>query len=99
MPEDSQYGKYRFIRTNNPYNQRIFIIGASEAPSGFKAVAWGEVIKPTPSEAGWWEIGMDANNASKGYRGYEGVVFKPKGSRFLPPHPVFVKELELRRQM
>ena len=88
-----------FIRTNNPYNQRIFIIGASEAPSGFKAVAWGEVIKPTPSEAGWWEIGMDANNASKGYRGYEGVVFKPKGSRFLPPHPVFVKELELRRQM
>ena len=42
---------------------------------------------------------MDANNASKGHRGYEGVVFKPEGSRFLPLHPVFVKELKLRHQM
>ena len=89
-----------FIRTNNPYNQNVFIImGSSQAPGSFKAVVWGELIKPKPSEDGWWEISMDANNASKGHRGYEGVVFKPKGSRFLPPHPVFVKELELRRQM
>ena len=87
------------IRTNNPYNQNVVIIGSSHAPGSFKAVVWGEPIKPKPSEDGWWEISMDANNASKGHRGYEGVVFKPKRSRSLPLHPVFVKELKLRHQM
>ena len=86
-----------FIRANNPYNQRIFVIGGSEAPGSFKVVPWDEVTKPTPSETAWLEIGVDANNVSRGYRGYEGVVVEPPGSRFLPPHPVFVKELELRR--
>ena len=88
-----------FIRANNPYNQRIFIIGGSEAPGTFKVVPWAEVTKPTASEIAWAEIGVDAKNASKGHRGYEGVVFKPPGSWFLPGHPVFVKELELQRQM
>ena len=88
-----------FIRTNNPYNQNVVIIASSQAPGSFKALVWGDLIKPKPSEDGWWEISMDANNASRGHRGYEGVVFKPKGSRFLPLRPVFVKELELRHQM
>ena len=35
-----------FIRTNNPYNQRIFIIGGSTAPGNFKIVPWYEVTKP-----------------------------------------------------
>ena len=86
-----------FIRANNPYNQRIVIIGGSEAPGSFKVVPWDEVTKPTPSETAWAEIEVDANNVGRGYRGFEGVVFKPPGSRFLPPHPVFVRELELRR--
>ena len=86
-----------FIRANNPYNQRVFVIGGSEAPGSFKVVPWDEVTTPTPGETAWVEIGVDANNVSRGYRGYEGVVFKPPGSWFLPPHPVFVKELELRR--
>ena len=86
-----------FIRTNNPYNQRIFIIGGSTAPGNFKIVPWYEVTKPTPSEVAWLEIAMDATRASKGHRGYEGVVFKPPGTRFLPVHPVFVRELELHR--
>ena len=38
-----------FIRTNNPYNQRIYIIGGSKAPGSFKVVPWGEVTKPTLS--------------------------------------------------
>ena len=88
-----------FIRTSNHYNQNVVIMGSSQAPGSFKAVVWGELIKPTPSDGGWGEITMDTNNASKGHRGYEGVVFKAKGSRFLPLHPVFVKELALRRQM
>ena len=86
-----------FIRTNNPYHHRIFIIGGSKTPGSFKVVPWDEVTKPTHSETAWLEINVDAENASKGHCGYEGVVFKPPGSRFLPPHPVFVKELELRR--
>ena len=88
-----------FIRTNNTYNQRIYIIGGSEAPGTFKVVPWDEVTKPAPTESAWLEIGVDANSASKGRRGYEGVVFEPPGSRFLPGHPVFVKELNLHRQM
>ena len=86
-----------FIRANNPYNQQIFIIGGSEAPNTFKVVPWNEVTYPSPGETRWLEIGVDRKNASRGYLGYEGVVFKPPGSRFLPRQPLFVKELNLRR--
>ena len=58
-----------FIRTSNHYNQNVVIMGSSQAPGSFKAVVWGELIKPTPSDGGWGEITMDTNNASKGYRG------------------------------
>ena len=88
-----------FIRTNNPYNQQLFIIGGSEASGSFKVLRWDEVAMAALSNAAWLEADADANNVSRGYRGYEGVVFKPKGSRFLPLHPVFVKELELHSQM
>ena len=84
-----------FIRTNNPYNQQVFIIGGTEVPGSFKVVPWDEVTKPTDRETAWLEIVVDANNVSKGYRGYNGVVFKPPESKFLPPHPVYVKKLEL----
>ena len=63
-----------FIRANNPFNQEIFVIGGSETPGSFKVVPWGEVSNPTPSETAWLEIIVDAKNASRGYRGYEGVV-------------------------
>ena len=86
-----------FIRANNPYNQRIFIIGGSDAPGSFKVVPWDEVTRPTPGETAWLEIGVDVNNVSGGYRGYEGVVLKSQRSQSLPPYPVFVRELELRR--
>ena len=88
-----------FIRANNPFNQQIFVIGGSETPGSYKVVPWSEVSKPTPSETAWLEIIVDANNVSKGHRGYQGVVVKPPGSRFLPLHPVFVKKLDLHRQM
>ena len=77
--------------------QRIYVVGDSEAPGSFKVVPWGEVTKPTPSETAWVEISVDAKNASKGYRGYNGVMFTPPGTQSLPVHPVFVKELELQR--
>ena len=86
-----------FIRANNPYSQRIFIIGGSEAPGSFKVVPWETVTKPTPGETAWLKIGVDVDNVSGGYRGYEGVVLKSQRSQSLPPNPVFVRKLELRR--
>ena len=90
---------HNFVRANNPYNLQIYVMGGSEAPGSFTVVPLREVTKPTPSETAWLEIGVNTNNASRGYCGYEGVVFRPPESRFLPPYPVFVKELELRREM
>ena len=88
-----------FMRTNNPYNQQVFIIGDSETPNTFRVLPLNEISKPTATETEWMEIAVNTEKASKGYRGYEGVVFKAPGSSFLPPHPVFVNELELHHQM
>ena len=87
-----------FIRANNPHNQHIVIIGGTAEPGTYKVIPWDEVDRSTPDGVGWWEIKADEKNASKGHRGYDGVVLKPPGSWFLPPRPVFVKELDLRRQ-
>ena len=45
----------------------------------------------------WKEVEVNSRDASWGYRGYEGVVFKPPAIRGFPAFPVFVKELELRQ--
>ena len=86
-----------YIRANNPYNQLVCVVGGSDAPNTFKVIPFDKVSRPTASETKWLEINVNVENASKGHRGYEGVVFKPRGSRFLPLHPTFVKELELHR--
>lgn len=87
----------KLIRKNNPHKQRIYIIGGAKEPGSFKVVPWDEVTKHTPCETAWLEIYVEAPGASKGYRGYQGVVYNPPGSSFLPGRPVFVKELELHR--
>ena len=87
----------KFIQENNPHKQQIYMIGGAKEPGSFKVVPWDEVTKPTSGETAWSEINVDAQRASKGYRGYEGVVYDPPGSSFLPGHPVFVKEVELHR--
>ena len=88
-----------FIRANNTFDQQIFILGGSQTPGSFKLVPWEQVTPSSYGEIEWMETDVSAKEASKGYRGYDGVVFKPKGSWFLPLHPVFVKELALHRQM
>ena len=89
---------YEFIRTNNPHNQRIFIIGGGAEAGRFKVVPWDDCSSPAPDEKSWKIIEVDAKDASKGKLGYEGVVFKPPGSSRVPyVFPVFVKEIELRR--
>ena len=86
-----------FVHANNPYNQQIVIIGGSGAPGRFKVVPLDEITKPTPGEIAWLEMDVDTKSAGRGYRKYEGVMFKPPGSWFLPRVPVFVKKLDLRR--
>ena len=36
-----------FMRTNNPYNQQVFIIGGSETPNTFRVLPLNEISKPT----------------------------------------------------
>ena len=88
-----------FIRKNNPHDQRVVIIGGSETAGRFKVVPWQEVIEPTSGEPALLEMDVDAERASMGHRGYEGVVLPPLWTRFLPSFPVFVKKLELHRSM
>ena len=83
-----------FIREDNPYDHRIVIIGGSETAGSFKVVPLEEVIEPTSGEPSLLEIDVDAESASRGHRGHEGVVLAPLWSRFRPS-PVFVKKLEL----
>ena len=86
-----------FVRTNNHHNLRVVIIDRSETAGRFKVLPLEEVIEPTSSEAALLEIDVEGERASMGHRGYQGVVLRPLLSRFLPEHPVFVKNLELHR--
>ena len=87
-----------FIRGNNPHNLSVVMIGGSDTPGMYKVIPLDEVDSSRPSEIGWREVRVDARNASDGYLRYAGVVFKLPGSRFVRPHPVFVKELELDKE-
>ena len=86
-----------FIRANNAFSQEIVIIGGSRTPGSFKLVPWERVTRSSDGEISWMEIDVRAKDASKGYRGYDGIVFKSGANRLLPLHPVFVKDLDLRR--
>ena len=86
-----------FIRRNNPHDLRIVIIGGGEKPGKFTIIPWDKVSSPAPDEEAWLEVVVDLKNASKGCRGYEGVVYKPPGRVFPHAFPTFVKEMVLRR--
>ena len=87
------------VHANNPHNYRVFIVGGSKTPDRFVVLPGDEIRMQTDTEAWWVETFVDVKNASKGHRGYEGVVLKPPGSQFLPAHPMFLKEMELQHQM
>ena len=89
---------HEYIRKNNPHNQRIFIIGGGPKAGKFKIIPWDEVTLPALHEMAWMEVNVDMSNASKGYRGYEGVVYKHRSMiRFPQVFPVFVKKVQLER--
>ena len=89
---------HEYIRKNNPHNQRIFIIGGGPKAGKLKIIPWDKVTSPALHEMAWMEMNVDMNNASRGYRGYGGVVYKHRSmSRFPQVFPVFVKKIQLER--
>lgn len=84
----------RVMDHDNPHSQRICIVEWSQEPHRFKfATPFGDETS-NPEEKGWVETDFDVRDASHGYRGYEGVVFSPKG-RAARQEPLFVKKLVL----
>ena len=89
---------HEFIRKSNPHNQQIFIIGGIPEAGKFKIIPWDEVTSPDSGEMAWTEVNVDTGNASRGYRGYEGVVYKHRSmTKFPQAFPVFVKKVQLWR--
>ena len=87
-----------FIQSNNPHNQRIFIIGGGREQGTYKVIPCDKISSPTPDETAWMEVVVGESKASKGHLGYEGIMFKPPYSRWVRSvNPVFVKKVELDR--
>ena len=82
---------------DNPHGQRICIVGRSQEPHQFKFAVPLDDRTSGSEEKGWVEVDFDDRDASRGYRGYEGVVYSPT-SRFAQPQLLFVKNLALDRQ-
>ena len=89
---------YDFIRDNNLQNQRVYIVGGGKAPRSIKFIPCYEVPEPGTDEMAIMVADFDADLASKGYLGYEGVVYRlPLNSSIRYPFPIFVKKISLRR--
>ena len=89
---------YEFIRDNNLQKLRVYIIGGGMSPRTIKFIPCYEVPEPGTDEMAIMDAELDANHASKGYLGYEGVVYRPPwNSSVRYPFPLFVKKITLTR--
>ena len=89
---------YDFIRKNNLQNQRVYIVGGGMSPRTIKFIPCYEVRDPGADEMAIMDADLDLNHASKGYLGYEGVVYRPPwNSSTRYPFPIFVKKITLTR--
>ena len=89
---------YDFIRDNNLQNQRVYIVGGGMSPRTIKFIPCYEVPEPGTDEMAIMDADLDLNHASKGYLGYEGVVYRPPwNSSIRYPFPIFVKKITLTR--
>ena len=86
-----------FVRSNNRHDLRVVVVGRSATAERLKVLSLEEVVEPTSGQVALLEIDVAVERASKGHRGYQGVVLRPTLSRSLPEYPVFVKNLELDR--
>ena len=89
---------YDFIRDNNLQNQRVYIVGGGISPRTIKFIPCYEVPEPGADEMAIMDADLHLNHASKGYLGYEGVVYRPPwNSSIQYPFPIFVKKITLTR--
>ena len=84
----------RVMDHDNPHSQRICIVGWSQEPHQFKFATYLDDKTSGPKGKKWRIQDFDDRDASHGYRGYEGVVFSPKGPA-ARQEPLFVKKLVL----
>ena len=89
---------YEFIQDNNLQNQSVYIVGGGVNPRTIKFIPCYEVPEPGTEEMAIMDANLDIDHASKGYLGYEGVVYRPpSNSSIRYPSPVFVKKIILAR--
>ena len=95
---------YSFIKSNNPYNQNIVIIGANADSNGFKVLPFDThrlSMYGNVENTGWAEIEVDEKAASKGNLPYVAISFERRGSGrlrgALAQFPVFMKKITLSR--
>ena len=86
----------REIDHENPHSQPICIVGQSQESHRFKFLAYVDDETSDPEEKGWLVMDFEDQGASRGYRGYEGVMYSPGNPRALPVM-TFVKTLVLDR--
>ena len=89
---------YDFIRDNKLQNQRVYIVGGGKTPQRIKLIPCFEVPEPGTDEMAIMDADVGTGLASKGYLGYEGVVYRPPwNSSIQYPLPIFVKKISLTR--
>ena len=87
-----------FINDNNLQDQRVDILGGSNATRTIKSIPCREILEPGTDELGNMHVDVDFDEASKGYRRYEGVVYRlPQNASVRCPFPIFVKKISLTR--
>ena len=87
----------KVMQHGNPHSQQICIVGRSRESDKFQIVTYFGNKTSDSGESGLLVAELDEVEASKGFRGYEGIVFTPPESRFARPPLVFVRNLILDR--
>ena len=89
---------YDFIRDNNLQNHRVYIVGGGMKPRRVKIIPCFEVREPETDEMAIMNMEVGVDEASQGFLGYEGVVYRPPwNSSIQYPFPVYVKKITLKR--
>lgn len=85
----------RVVERDNPHSHSICIIGPSQEPNRFTYLVYLNDEMSDPEEKGLLVRDCDERDASRGFRGYEGIMYYSRKNRSARPNPVFVKNLVL----
>ena len=89
---------FDFIRGNNLQNHCVHIVGGGFEPQRIRIVPCFEVPEPGTDEMAVMNVEVRLDEASQGFLGYEGVVYRPPHNSIIQyPLPVYVKKITLTR--